>query len=336
MQLSRFSSTSGSDQCNSDVLFKQNVQFLTQHQHVIYSQPSLQVVIINISGLKLEISPITLDTNGEIINPAIPNMNRLKVVGNITKGDYNLQIQNVSSSDEGIYKCSQRVTGISVKEHRIVLKLKVKPKNDKILHSENGVIKGEEGKVLNLTCSVESGIPLETITLYNVSSRLKCGGPGILTIRIKTTIFFYHAKMYSCKVEADTLLTPIQKNITLDIKNKPFVSFNTSNPIIVTENNNMTLLCYSHGNPLVEEMQIENGKKLALTYRRHSTCKFTIFKIKQADAGLYKCNARSAIGPADTAVKVNVTYPPSFAVTQDIRRAELQCNPDGNSPKYTF
>ncbi|CAC5383203.1 unnamed protein product [Mytilus coruscus] len=288
----------------------------------------------NLNDKKM-IKTLIVQADGEIINPAIPNMNRLKIVGNITKGDYNLQIQNVSSSDEGIYKCSQRVTGISVKEHRIVLKLKVKPKNVKILHSENGVIKGEEGKVLNLTCSVESGIPPETITWYNVSSRLKYGGQGNLTIRIKTTKF-HHTKMYSCKIEADTLLTPIQKNITLDIKYKPFVYFNTSNPIIVTENNNMTLLCYSDGNPLVEEMQIEKEKNQALTHCRQSTCRFTIFKIKRADAGLYKCSARNAIGTADTVVKVNVTYPPSVAVTQDIGRAALQCNPDGNPPKYTF
>lgn len=99
----------------------------------------------------------------------------------------------------------------------MVIFLVVKPKNVKILRSKDEVIKGEEGNLLNLTCSVESGIPPETITWFNSSSPVKSGGPSVLTISIIPTRHHHH-EQFSCKVEADSLLTPIQMNITLDIK----------------------------------------------------------------------------------------------------------------------
>ncbi|XP_063418514.1 neural cell adhesion molecule 2-like [Mytilus trossulus] len=274
--------------------------------------------------------------DGKYINPKIPNKNRLEIVGNISKGDYNLQIQNVSSSDEGTYKCSQKVNGTIVREHHVTLQIEVKPKNVEVLHSENGFIDVEEGKFLNLTCSVQSGIPPETITWFNRSSPVKSGGPGNLTISFITQKN-HHNNQFSCKVEADSLLIPIYKNITIDIKYKPYVKFIDSNPIIVTENNNLTLLCSSDGNPMVNEMQILNQvNNQVLTRCLQSTCSFTISKIKRKDAGIYICNAENTFGITETVVKVNITYPPSVTVTQHIGRLALQCNPDGNPPTYTF
>ncbi|CAC5393264.1 NEGR1 [Mytilus coruscus] len=244
--------------------------------------------------------------DGQDINPYISNKDKLAVVGNITTGDYNLQIQNVASNDEGTYTCFQRAHGNIIREHRVLLKIEVKPVNVKVLHSDKGVIEGEEDKLLNLTCNVQSGIPPEIIKWYNMSSLIKSGGPGVLTISFKTKRY-HHNKQYSCKVEADSLLTPKQENITLNIKYKPYVYINTANPIIVTENNNLTFLCSSDGNPFVKEMNIENQKGQVLTNCSKSTCDLKILKISQEDAGIYKCNARNIIGIAETVIKVNVT-----------------------------
>lgn len=45
--------------------------------------------------------------DGLEINPSLSNKRKLKIVGNITDGDYNMQISNVSAKEEGIYKCFQ-------------------------------------------------------------------------------------------------------------------------------------------------------------------------------------------------------------------------------------
>lgn len=94
----------------------------------------------------------------------------------------------------------------------------MKPTDIQILNSINGAVTGEEGKSLNLTCTVKSGIPPEEkITWYNMSTPMNTGGPGILSVLITPTRND-HKKKYSCNVTSDSLLQPLQKNITLGIK----------------------------------------------------------------------------------------------------------------------
>ncbi|XP_063431128.1 uncharacterized protein LOC134713770 [Mytilus trossulus] len=46
-----------------------------------------------------------------IININLPHKDKLKIVGNIQRGEYNLQIENVSRSDAGVYKCFKTIDG---------------------------------------------------------------------------------------------------------------------------------------------------------------------------------------------------------------------------------
>lgn len=52
-------------------------------------------------------SRIVIIADGIETNPSLSNKRKLKIVGNITNGDYNMQINNVSAKEEGIYKCFQ-------------------------------------------------------------------------------------------------------------------------------------------------------------------------------------------------------------------------------------
>jgi hypothetical protein len=68
---------------------------------------------------------LTQYTSGNQINPSIEHANRLRVVGNFSIGIYNLQIQNVSLVDEGIYRCTYIHNDIDhLKEIRVSLKSK--------------------------------------------------------------------------------------------------------------------------------------------------------------------------------------------------------------------
>lgn len=46
-----------------------------------------------------------------IININLPHKDKLKIVGNIQRGEYNLQIENVSRADAGVYKCIKTIDG---------------------------------------------------------------------------------------------------------------------------------------------------------------------------------------------------------------------------------
>ncbi|CAC5420413.1 unnamed protein product [Mytilus coruscus] len=272
--------------------------------------------------------------DGREINTDLPNVHNLAIVGQISEGNYNLQIQHVSSDDEGVYICSHKSNELEINEYLVTLTLKVKPTDIKILPSINGIVHGEEGKSLNLTCTVKSGIPpRETITWYNTSTPINTGGPGMLSVIVFPTRND-HNKQYNCKVTSDSLL--LQKNITLDIKYKPFVTINTSNPIVVTENNTLTFSCSSDGNPSVKEMYIENGAQHVLNRCNKSTCAVTVLKTKREEAGCFKCKASNIIGMGEDVVKITVQYPPSVIIKQAQEESVLHCIPDGNPPHYTF
>lgn len=42
--------------------------------------------------------------DGTYMNPSL-SKNKIKLIGSISHGEYNLQIRNVSARDEGVYKC---------------------------------------------------------------------------------------------------------------------------------------------------------------------------------------------------------------------------------------
>ncbi|XP_076100860.1 uncharacterized protein LOC143070463 [Mytilus galloprovincialis] len=46
-----------------------------------------------------------------IVNINLPHKDKLKIVGNIQRGEYNLQIENVSRADAGVYKCIKTIDG---------------------------------------------------------------------------------------------------------------------------------------------------------------------------------------------------------------------------------
>lgn len=93
----------------------------------------------------------------------------------------------------------------------------VEPKNPQIHGKINGKLDGQEGVHLQLLCTVTSGIPNETITWYNVSSKIDKGGPAILNTTI-TPSRYDHKKKYICSINHTSLQKPLQEIVTLDIK----------------------------------------------------------------------------------------------------------------------
>lgn len=70
-------------------------------QDISYSSP---VYVVDMFGNR-KLWNITVYANGGHINPNIPNMRRLKVVDINGNGNCDLQISNVSATDEGLYRC---------------------------------------------------------------------------------------------------------------------------------------------------------------------------------------------------------------------------------------
>lgn len=48
------------------------------------------------------------------INTDLPRQHRIRIIGNVSIGKYNLQIQHLSRIDDGLYRCASVVKGRSV------------------------------------------------------------------------------------------------------------------------------------------------------------------------------------------------------------------------------
>lgn len=97
--------------------------------------------------------------------------------------------------------------------------LTVAPWNITIKNVHTGVLQGKENQPLVLNCSVNSGIPKESIMWYKGSSLLGKGGPGNYALDIVPNRSDHEA-ICTCIVNSSALRIPLNQSIKLDIKCK--------------------------------------------------------------------------------------------------------------------
>lgn len=93
------------------------------------------------------------------------------------------------------------------------------PSNINIQNAHTGVLKGKENHALVLRCTVNSGIPKESIIWYKGSSLLGIGGPGNYGLEFVPKRSD-HESICTCIVNSSALKIPLNQSITLDIKCK--------------------------------------------------------------------------------------------------------------------
>lgn len=95
----------------------------------------------------------------------------------------------------------------------------VEPKNLTIHGTVDAILFGQEGENLQLLCTVTNGIPKETLTWYNMSSVIGTGGPDMLNITIKPTVYD-NQKTFTCRVSRDSVQELLNETVTLKIQCK--------------------------------------------------------------------------------------------------------------------
>lgn len=95
--------------------------------------------------------------------------------------------------------------------------LTVAPWNITIHNAPTGVLQGKENHQLVINCSVNSGIPNESIMWFKGSTLLAIGGPGNYALEIVPNRS-YHENTYTCVVNSSALKTSLNQSVKLDIK----------------------------------------------------------------------------------------------------------------------
>ncbi|CAC5379149.1 unnamed protein product [Mytilus coruscus] len=273
------------------------------------------------------------------INTAIPNYRRLTVVRLDKKGDFDLEIVNASSSDEGLYKCDiDPVEGI-FSSKLYIIQLKALPSNltiDNETHKDTVI--GTEYQTLKLACNVESGIPPETIIWKRNRIALKIGGPkrNVYEFQLGRTD---HNSNLTCEVTNNLMKIPLTKTVKLDIKYKPRVLISHEQTKPVVEGSTKTLCCEIDSNPNNSFMYWYKNHKSQM-FNRHSFC--LIFnQLTRKDSGNYTCLAGNEIGNGSFTVSLVVLYPPSVYLMYNNKyirgnKRYVTCKGDGLPNTLTF
>ncbi|CAC5382476.1 CADM1 [Mytilus coruscus] len=141
-----------------------------------------------------------------------------KLLIRVEKGNFDLQISNVSISDEGFYRCDiYLVTGKPLIAEYI-LQLRKLPSNLTIDNeTDEDTIIGREDQLLKITCNVESGSLPATIFWQHNGTILKTGGPNRLMYEFRTNRTHHNSK-FTCGVKSKLTDEPLTKTIRLNIK----------------------------------------------------------------------------------------------------------------------
>ncbi|XP_071148042.1 kin of IRRE-like protein 1 [Mytilus edulis] len=278
--------------------------------------------------------------NKNSFDPKLPNRNRLQIVGLRDAGYYNLEIRNVSLSDEGFYKCDVLGMNGTVESHRYILQINAPPSEMEFLNSTNdGKIAGIEQKPLSVVCRVKRGKPPEELTLKIDGTVINTSIHGIIEYKFTANRMDNH-KQFVCEAKNMLISDPVSKTVKIELKYKPIVTIKDK-VNVVNEGKTISLCSYVDSNPAPDAIWWSRGyNRLFESFNITSSC-FVIANITRNNNGTYTCTAKNQIGEGSTTSTVIVKYPPNVKikyknVTIDIRKRNMQCIADGIPTEYTY
>ncbi|KAG8450289.1 hypothetical protein GDO86_002804, partial [Hymenochirus boettgeri] len=264
----------------------------------------------------------------------------------------NLQIKNISKTDEGIYRCEGRVEVRGEIDFRdIIVIVNVPPSILAQQRSFNATADRQED--ITLFCHA-TGSPRPYITWHrngrlveeNDKYDLKEDNTE-LTIR---NIVNSDAGMYTCRASNKAGFT--EKHSFLQVFVQPHI-VQLQNETTV-ENGRITLTCEAEGEPIPEitwkrasdGMIFYDGDKSQdgriESTGHHGKSSLHIKSVMLSDAGRYDCEAASRIGGHQKSMHLNIEYAPKFISNQTIYYSwennpiNISCDVTSNPPSSIY
>nr|XP_015224272.1 PREDICTED: B-cell receptor CD22-like [Lepisosteus oculatus] len=273
-----------------------NITFAPQVVRVKTDKPISEII---------EDSRVTLVCEVEAANPNV-TIYHWYTDGVLRKNDTfsTIVFQNISRHDSGEYYCiafNQVGNGTS---EAFSLDVLYKPKNTSIKESPDLPKELTEGVDVKMVCLFETGNPSTvTITWYK-NDKVISGKDSNLNINNIT--YTNNEDKYKCEVK-NAVGMDVSDTVQLRVLYPPKETTATINPESVNEGNKVTLSCSSKGNPeILTYTWFKEGTGII-----GSVNKYTFKKIQIADKGRYFCQAKNALGIANSSVVViDVKYAP--------------------------
>ncbi|CAC5380205.1 unnamed protein product [Mytilus coruscus] len=266
-------------------------------------------------------------------------------------GSYNdemcyLRIKNYSKANDGVYECSYFLSG-DIYIRRYNLFSKRPPTNLKVIDTTEKNIKyGTEGVQIDLTCTVQNGIPASTL-IWTKKNLIVANGSSDTLLYQFTPTRFDHLESITCFALSDLLTSPMFKTIYLDIQYIPYLTIVQQTDGSIEEGESVELCCHSNSNPHVHYLAWVNNNHEEYSWRRNPTTKLNGTNIDfclptpisfRNQSGNYTCFGENEIVKSNTSVVIKVLYPPDVKVAHKISKQNtmIVCIPDGYPDNYTF
>ncbi|CAG2210184.1 unnamed protein product [Mytilus edulis] len=229
------------------------------------------------------------------------------VVGDLSDGEYNLKIINLTQTEEGYYKCYAHKGG-NLFEFIYFLKIKEPPKQ-LATNGNNGMVVGNENEAMNITCNVKRGVP-ENETQMSLYFKEKIINKTLADMLIHTFVprKVNDGDTFKCVVRNLLLESPLEEKIRLKVLYRPSVTFDKNEyNISVYEGTYFSITCLSDSNPVTTEILWEaNGKMIDKQIQPSKHLPLNIANIQQKHEGNYTCVAINGLGIGKKSIYVTV------------------------------
>ncbi|XP_078617611.1 kin of IRRE-like protein 1 [Branchiostoma floridae x Branchiostoma japonicum] len=275
-----------------------------------------------------------------IVNPKYP---RHHIVGDESKGTFNLQISNVQLKDGGRYRCG--AFGLDSKEATltVIVPLPRPP-----------VIKGAElptkaGQQLTLSCSSTGGHPQPRLTWYNESRIFKhmevihheSAGRTVVDLVLPGLTRWDNGVNFTCTADQGypQLTQPKASSAILSVHYPPTVIVPQTS-VHVREGNPANLSCLVDSNPPAMVTWRKLGHGLVIKGKNENRGQtMSLPKASRYDSGVYECTADNGVLPHGMGTAtLDVQYAPwidptmddEITLMHDQEGFKLRCLADGN------
>ncbi|VDI72571.1 Hypothetical predicted protein [Mytilus galloprovincialis] len=258
---------------------------------------------------------------GGIINPKLSKSNRLTIIHVNGSHQYDLQIRQFCSEDEGHYKCVKGSFG----EEFFTLKIGTYPSNLTIVEEDSQhVVYGYLNRELKLKCTVIHGIPNGKLVwmVHNQTLEEKRTASLVYSFVPKQQDYLQN---YTCATKSDIAQYSMERTVQLFLYMPPLVLISLNKTMVVGEGVDLTLYCNYSSNHEVKELKWEKMFLYESPLDEQSQY-LNIKSIKRHNAGKYRCTVTNMAGSASDVVTIEVYYPPTVQVTFEDRGKYRQFN----------
>ncbi|CAC5422611.1 unnamed protein product [Mytilus coruscus] len=247
---------------------------------------------------------LTIYSINNNVNVQIDVSSRLKVNVESITGTYNLLVLNFTSADTGLYRCDTILNKHSV-QHEIVVNVAEAPKHMEIINeTSTGKIIGTQDFPVNLICTVDSGVPLNTLEWKNENRSIVGNYSDIVSYSFIATRD-QHLKNFTCTANNSFYL--VEKKIQLFIYLSPIVKLYVEPSFEIEEGKDVALTCeFESNNDLVELRWIKDNNSLSVSQNNH----LLLTNVSKDDEGIYFCEVENQVAINSDQTEIKILYKP--------------------------